>query len=345
MTPLSFAAVRNNRHQNPASTWCAPGKDPADVIGPYAFQRLGADFFVPRCVPRFNLPANGAYFMIGSCFARGLESVLASNHYDVRSLSKEFDRFESDGVGTPLGATNRYNTGSILNEFKWALDPTQPFPEEAIFDIDDQLSFDPHMNPILKLVDRASTLERRKIYTGVMRELANADVIIITLGLVETWIDTEVGAAINFAPDPRAVRQAPDRFVFKLLNYVENLENLESIHALLERYGKPGHRIIVTVSPVPLMATFTLDDVVVANTYSKATLRAATTDFVERHDNVDYFPSYEIVMNSNKVSVWLEDKRHVRGEFAVQIMKFFIQRWIEQEQPREFVEVDIGEVY
>lgn len=345
MTPLSFAAARNNHHQNPASTWYAPGKDPADVAGPYAFQRLGNDFFLPRCVPRFNLPADGAYFMIGSCFARGLESVLANNHYNVKSLSKEFERFESAGVGSPLGSTNRYNTGSILNEFRWALDPTQPFPEEAILDIDDQLSFDPHMNPTLKLADRASTLERRKIYTGVMRELANADVIIITLGLVETWIDSAIGAPTNVAPDPRAVRQAPDRFVFKRLTCAENLENLESIHALLERYGKPGHRIIVTVSPVPLMTTFTQEDVVVANTYSKATLRAAATDFVELHDNVDYFPSYEIVMNSNNAAVWLEDKRHVRGQFGVQIMKLFIRNWITQEQPRAFVEVDIGEIY
>jgi hypothetical protein len=328
---ISFAQARKNRHENPAATWSAEG--------------LGGEFFVPRCTPRFALPPRGAYFMIGSCFARGLESVLAGNRYDVRSVSKEFDRFESAGVGTPLGSTNRYNTGSILNEFAWALDPDRPFPENAIVDISDDLSFDPHMNPTLKIVDRATTLERRQIYTGVMREIANSDVIIITLGLVETWIDTEINAATNVAPDPRAIRRYPDRFVFKRLNYSENLENLESVHALLERYGKPGHKIVVTVSPVPLMTTFTLEDVVTANTYSKSTLRAVATEFVERHENVDYFPSYEIVMNSRSEAAWLEDKRHVRGEFAARIMNVFMQNWIGEGRPQELVEVNIGSVY
>jgi hypothetical protein len=119
-------------------------------------------FFVPHCVPRFSLPADGAYFMIGYCFARGLESVLANNHFNVRSVSKDFDRFQSTGVGTPLGATNRYNTGSILNEFRWALDPAQPFQEKSVLDIDERLSFDPHMNPTLKLADRCASRRAQK---------------------------------------------------------------------------------------------------------------------------------------------------------------------------------------
>lgn len=345
MEPLYFASVRSNRQRNPASTWFADGKDPSDTAGPYAFQRLDADFFVPWCIPKFRLPMQGGYFMIGSCFARGLETVLANNDYNVMSLSEEFNRFESTGVGTPLGATNRYNTGSILNEFRWALDPGAPFPEAGIVDVADNLSFDPHMNPTLKMVDHATTLQRRAVYTNVMRRVVDADVVIVTLGLVEVWIDTEIGAPINVAPDPRAVRIVPNRFAFKRLGYAENLANLESIHALLRQYGRPGHKVVVTVSPVPLMTTFTEDDVVVANTYSKSTLRAVATDFAGAHANVDYFPSYEITMNSRKPAVWMEDKRHVRGPFAVQIMRFFIEKWVASDTGKKIADIDLGQVY
>jgi len=344
MKPISFSAARNNQRVNPASTWFAEGKASGSVEL-YAFDRLGSDFFNVHCVPRFSLSAEGYYFMIGSCFARGLESVLAGNGFTVRSVSKEFDRFNHSGVGTPLGATNRYNTGAILNEFRWALDPASPFPEQAVVDIDGELSFDPHMNPTLKLADRATTLERRNIYTGVMRQVATADVIIITLGLVEVWYDTRVGVVTNVTPDPRVVRQDPERFVFRRLTYVENLDNLEAVHALLAEFGKAGHKIIVTVSPVPLMTTFTDEDVVVANSYSKNTLRAVATDFMERHDNVDYFPSYEIVMNTDPKAAWIPDRRHVRGDLANQIMKLFISRWITEGQTRKIKSADLSAVY
>lgn len=344
MRPIKFAVARKIERGNPASTWFVEGKRSGGAAL-YGYDRVGSDFLKLRCTPRFSLPAAGAFFTMGSCFARGLENVLVGSGFDVRSVSREFDRFNHNGIGTPLGVTNRYNTGSILNEFRWALDPASPFPEEAIVDVDDGLSVDPHMNPTLKLADRATTLERRNIYTGVTRELANADVIIITLGLVEAWYDTQLGLVANVTPDPRVVRKEPDRFVFKRLTYVENMENLEAIHSLLARFGKPGHKIVVTVSPVPLMTTFTNEDIIVANSYSKTTLRAAATDFVESHDNVDYFPSYEIVTNSDPAVAWLPDRRHVRHDLASQIMIFFIRRWISGVQSRELAAVDMGAAY
>ena len=336
MNLISFSAARSNQRTNRASLWYAQGKKSSDSEL-YAYDRLGTEFINLHCVPKFNLPADGAYFMIGSCFARGLENVLAGNGFDVRSSSKEFERF-GEAVAyktTPLGATNRYNTGAILNEFRWALEPAVPFPEDAIVDIGDGVVFDPHMNPTLRLSDRATTLERRRVYTGVAKELAETDVVIITLGLVETWLDTRVNLITNVTPDPRIGRADPERFLFKRLGYMDNLENLEAAHAILARYGKPGQKIIVTVSPVPLLTTFTTEDVIVANAYSKNTLRAVATDFAERHANVDYFPSYEMVMNADLDAAWIPDRRHVKPEYANQIMRFFIKNWISGRQDRQ----------
>jgi GSCFA family protein len=88
-------------------------------------------------------------------------------------------------------------------------------------------------------------------------------------------------------------------------------------------------QIVVTVSPVPLMATFSGEDIVVANTYSKLLLRTVAQEWAEAHRNVHYFPSYEIVQNSDRVVTWEEDLRHVKGEVTNHIMELFLRHYLE----------------
>jgi len=57
----------------------------------------------------------------------------------------------------------------------------------------------------------------------------------------------------------------------------------------------PRCRLMVTVSPVQLWATFRRDaDVISATCNSKSTLRAVADEFTARHDNVFYFPAFEM---------------------------------------------------
>jgi hypothetical protein len=44
---------------------------------------------------------------------------------------------------------------------------------------------------------------------------------------------------------------------------------------------------------------------------------------------VDYFPSYEIVQNSDRAAAWERDLRHVKGAGAQHIMALFLQKYIE----------------
>ena len=57
----------------------------------------------------------------------------------------------------------------------------------------------------------------------------------------------------------------------------------------------PKLRFLLTVSPVPLVATATSQQVVVASSYSKSVLRAVAGHLESKYDFVDYFPSFEIV--------------------------------------------------
>ena len=119
--------------------------------------------------------------------------------------------------------------------------------------------------------------------------------LILTLGLTEIWQDRQDGSVICLPSGPYPNEGGDmSRYRFRVSRYQENLDNLEKIHALMARHN-PGCRLIVTVSPVNLWATFRTDaDVISASCNSKATLRAAADEFVTRHDNVFYYPAFEM---------------------------------------------------
>ncbi len=127
------------------------------------------------------------------------------------------------------------------------------------------------------------------------RALERAEVLVLTLGLTEIWQDRRDGAVVCLPAGPYVAEGGDmSAYRFRVSRYGENLDNLEKIHALLARHN-PACRIVVTVSPVNLWATFRTDaDVISASCNSKATLRAAADEFVSRHANVRYFPAFEM---------------------------------------------------
>jgi hypothetical protein len=322
--------VREIWPQNRANRWYKEGADPIDLTGHYAFQRLRQTWFTPQINPKFKLRNNDKFYAIGSCFARGLENALRSRQMEVESAAPEFASLQPvNKENTGLGFTNKYNTFSILNELRWALDPEAVFPVESIARVTDTTWFDPHVTSMLKLADFEETLKRRDLMRTVTRRIINCRTVIITLGLVEVWRDVPANVYINYTPPLPLLKAQPERYEFRLTSFAENWANLESIHALLSRYGHPDLCVIVTVSPIPLMTTFSTLDVVVANTYGKSLLRTVAQEWAAAHDNVDYFPSYEIVQNSDRAAVWESDLRHVTGAGAEHIMELFLRNYLE----------------
>lgn len=314
------------------SRWAGRGIDPSNTQGSFACQRLSKPFFIPAVYPEFKILRTDSLYAIGSCFARGIENALKGRGFRVESAAADFDRFPTvaDKKVTALGFTNKYSTYSILNELRWALEPGAKFPEDSLVDLDQNHCVDPHINPTLQVVDRTETLERRKIIHEVTSRIRQCRVVFITLGLVEVWYDRDAEVYLNTTPTSAMRTLHPNRYEFQVSNWLGNMENLERIHELLLAHGHPEVRIIVTTSPVPLQATFSGQDVVVANSYSKSTLRAAAQDFAAAHNNVQYFPSYEIVINSQREKSWENDLRHVRGEMTQHIMSLFMEKFVEK---------------
>jgi hypothetical protein len=319
---------------NPAAKWWLDSAMVDDPEGMLAFQRLNRPYFEPQVPRTFSLRQRDKVFTIGSCFARGVEQRLLTRGFQVESAAQEFDDFELSRPGlTTLGFTNKYTTHAILNELRWALDPQATFPRESLVDLGDGTWVDPHTNPTLKFTDLEQTLLRRSIITEVTSRIRRCRLVVVTLGLVEAWRDVQNDVFLNMTPTLAMQARHPERFELQVLGFRENRENLWRIHEVLTTWGHPDLQIVVTVSPVPLMATFTERDVVTANAYSKSVLRAAAEEWSAEFPNVHYFPSYEIVMNSRRDLAWVEDARHIPGPMVKHITDFFLTTYLAEEEP------------
>jgi hypothetical protein len=334
------AKAMKNYLQNEARTWYKNGVEADDRDGKYAFQRLRDTWFSPHVRPKFKLRREDKFYAIGSCFARGLENSLAGHKITVESAAPEFAKLQpANREGSGLGFTNKYNTYSILNELRWALDPEAEFPRESIAQLTNTTWYDPHTTPTLAFVGLEETLERRALIQAVTKRIKDCRAVILTLGLAEVWRDVQADVFVNCTPldvayaldpgtAPSSFKPQPDRYEFHLTDFAENWTNLEAIYCLLSQYGHPDFHIVVTVSPVPLMNTFSTMDIVMANTWAKSLLRALAEEWASAHGNVDYFPSYEIVQNSDRSAVWEPDLRHVKGAGALHIMELFLQNYL-----------------
>src|SRR6266581_3912214 len=228
------AEALKNCQQNRANRWYKDGADPTDLRGDYAFQRLRQTWFTPKIDPKFTLRTDDKFYAIGSCFTRGLERALANQKIAVESAAPEFAKLKALAKGSSgLGFINKYNTFSILNELRWALDPAAVFPVQSIAEVSEGIWSDPHTNPTLKLAGLEETLERRSLMQRVTKRIIQCRAVIITLGLVEVWRDLQADVHINCTPIPSLFKTQPDRYEFHLSSFAQNWANLEAIHALL----------------------------------------------------------------------------------------------------------------
>jgi hypothetical protein len=158
-----------------------------------------------------------------------------------------------------------------------------------------------------------------------VRELfENASVFIFTLGLTESWYNAR--SLHTYPACPGTVRGSydPDCHRFQNASCGEVTQDLERLVDALSLIN-PGLKIILTVSPVPLVATFTRQNVLVASSYSKAVLRAAAGEIEGCHPNVAYFPSFEIISSPASFGQYLSsDLREVNERGVSHVMECFM---------------------
>ncbi|GGC58224.1 hypothetical protein GCM10010994_16450 [Chelatococcus reniformis] len=168
---------------------------------------------------------------------------------------------------------------------------------------------------------------RQRHLAAVRRMLRLVDVFVFTMGLTEAWLDADSGTVYPTAPGTIAGKYDPERFLFKNFTYGEVKGDFLKARRYIKRY-RPDCRFILTVSPVPLTATATGSHVLRATTYSKSVLRAVAGDLHEEFDDIDYFPSYEIITNPAARSSFFESNlRSVSSEGVESVMRAFFSAY------------------
>ncbi|MGF1536040.1 MAG: GSCFA domain-containing protein [Elainellaceae cyanobacterium] len=289
-----------------------------------ARDRINTSFVVPEWTPSFQLQPDAKIFAIGSCFARNIEKALIDKQAQVTSADSGSEVME---LRTNLltGLLNKYNPVSIHQELQWASGHST-FPDSGFIEHDGK-----YIDPSLRDQARKGDLDLMRSRQAVLRQYFaqafKADLVIITLGLTETWFDRTTQLALAECPSPRLRKQYPQRFACKVLNYPECAALLKSTHTLLKQHGQPDLKVVVTVSPVPMERTFSGQDVIVANMMSKSTLRSAAGAFAAATEGVDYFPSYEAAVVSNPRLVWMPDRRNIQDSAVARIVGEFTHRY------------------
>ena len=307
-------AWQNVVFKNKFARW-GPGQNPKRIEDSAAL-RLQSPIFLPAMAPKFKIQNSDVIFCIGSCFARNIESALTDFGLGCASLPSA--ALQNDGLQSET--LSKFSTASILTELRWALDPATPFRESFLFSHEDGTFSDPHSRHGASHASREDAMAARYRVIQAMREVLRADIIILTLGLVEAWYDNELGLYLNEAPNYGFALQNFARFSLHFLDYPWNMTALQQIYELLSNLPRRP-KLLLTVSPVPFMSTFSDKDVVIANTYSKATLRAVVEDFAAQHAATDYVPVFEAVVNSRFDLAWEGDRIHV-SDFAVRANVF-----------------------
>ena len=170
--------------------------------------------------------------------------------------------------------------------------------------------------------------DRTKHLAAVRHLLESCDILVFTLGLTEAWRSLRDGAVYPLAPGVAGGTYDPTSHGFVNYSAAEVEEDLARFLAAAKQRN-PRLRVILTVSPVPLAATFEDRSVLVSTTYSKAALRVAAEAMIRRHDWVDYFPSYEIITGSPTGGLYYgPDDREVNPLGVAHVMRLFQRHYI-----------------
>ena len=170
-------------------------------------------------------------------------------------------------------------------------------------------------------------IDRRKHLARVKFLLQQADIFVFTLGLTETWISVQDGAVLPTCPGHSYGEYDPRKHVFYNMCAADVIEEF-SMAVELIRQLNPKIKFVLSVSPVPLVATMSGKHILHANTYSKSVLRVACEELATNLKMVDYFPSYEIITGTfNTHHYYDANRRSVQEQGVDHVMRVFFETY------------------
>lgn len=260
-----------------------------------------------------TLQARGVPFLVtepgpgASDDSYGVYPARFGNIYTVRQLRQLFER--AYGLFEPADTAWRSRSGRYLDPFRPSI------PQDGFATVE------------------ALETDRETHLLAVQAMFDGCDVFVFTLGLTEGWVSAFDGAVVPLAPGVVGDDVDPAQYRFHNFTVPEMEADLRWLIAQFRRVN-PAIRIVLTVSPVALAATFEARHVLVANTYSKAALRVVAEIVATSVSGVAYFPAFEIVAGAHaRSSFFAEDLRSVTPEGVAHVMSLFCKHYLAASAP------------
>lgn len=288
----------------------------------------------PMLAPRFRISRKQGVATAGSCFAQHIARKLRALdfNYMVCESGDGLDPGPALAQGYGVFSArfgNIYTARQLLQLYRRAHGDF--VPDEDVWRRPDGHYADPFRPNIEPggFASEQALLDDRDLHLARVREMfAAAEVFVFTMGLTEGWRSRRDGAMFPVAPGVVAGAYSDAAHEFVNFDVERTGRDMSEFLDLLKAVN-PAVKVLLTVSPVPLVATFEPRHVLTATTYSKAVLRVVAEQMMQRYDWVDYFPSYEIITGSFNGGMYYEpDAREVAATGVSHVMRSFVRHYL-----------------
>lgn len=206
---------------------------------------------------------------IGSCFAE--------------VIGTKLQEYKADVLVNPFGTI--FNPLSVSRLLQAVADEQLNAAQNLVQRDDIWYSYDlhsslssPNKEELLQLIETRIQQTRS--------QLKEAKLLIITLGTAVSYKLTDTGSIVA-----NCHKLPAKQFSRELLTIDEITESIETAYQALKKLN-PALKVILTVSPVRHVK-----ETLLTNSVSKSILRVATHYMTEQHNDVLYFPAYEIMLD------------------------------------------------
>lgn len=276
----------------------------------------------------------------GSCFAQEIAQRLQKSgfHYYLAEQppagmsAQEAERRNYSMYSCRYG--NIYTTAQFLQLLDRAYGRFTPEldvwvrPEDGRF-VD---PFRPRIEPDGFATAEEMRADRERHLAAVRHMVETMDVFVFTFGHTETWRHKKDGAILQLAPGVAGGEWSPDDYEFYNMTVSEVVRDFLAAMDRIRELN-PNVRIVLSVSPVGIIATYEDRHVIESNSAVKAILRAAADEIRRVRPGVAYFPSYDLATVSPNVSrFYRDDTRRITSTGIDQTMRVFFDHFTEQGQ-------------
>ena len=316
----------------------SPKQSPYASLPDYQFwrravERVPVAEFNPVVNVRFKLSRENKVATAGSCFAQHISRTLQKNGFAYyvaepgnHLANEEAMRRNYDVFSARYG--NVYTARQLVQLFDRAYDRFTPVDTHWVRS--DGRFVDP-FRPQIEVdgFESAASVEKSRLehFAAVREMFGTLDVFVFTLGLTEAWRSRHDGAVFPLAPGVVAGEMTEKDYEFVNFGTNEVVADMQSFIDKLLTVNRNA-KIILTVSPVPLIATYENQHVLVATTYSKSVLRVAAGEITRQNTICDYFPSFEIITGAYNRGMYFEsDLRSIKPEGVDHVMRLFMSTY------------------